>query len=95
MIDKKEWDSYTIEKQDELTEEAWSYRQCQKCLNYINLGGNNEDNAEGGYLDSFPFDCPDGDVDSYEAKNNFSLCDNTFCWGCINQIKNDLEREVA
>ena len=91
MITITEWNKFPIEKQDELTEEAWSYRQCQKCLNYINLGGNDEDNAEGGYLDSFPFDCPDEDVDSYEAKNNFSLCDNTFCWGCIKKIKNELE----
>ena len=45
MISKKEWDSYTIKKKDKLTEDAWSYRQCQKCLNHINLGGQNEDNA--------------------------------------------------
>ena len=91
MISKKEWDSYTKKKQDKLTEDAWSYRQCQKCLNHINLGGQNEDNAEGMYLDSFPFDCPEEDVDKYEIKNNFSLCDNVFCWKCVQKIKNDLE----
>ena len=47
MISKKEWDSYTTKKQDKLSEDVWSYRQCQKCLNYIYLGGNNEENEIG------------------------------------------------
>jgi hypothetical protein len=91
MISKKEWDNYTTKKQDKLSEDVWSYRQCQKCLNYIYLGGNNEENAEGMYLDGHPFDCSDETIDKYEIKNNFSFCDNTFCFKCINQIKNDLD----
>tara|TARA_R110002126_G_scaffold82502_4_gene202288 strand:- start:4293 stop:4553 length:261 start_codon:yes stop_codon:yes gene_type:complete len=69
MITQTEWNKLPEDQKDEMSNEAFSFRQCQKCLNYIDLGGNNEDNAEGGYLDSFPFDCPDGDVDSYETKN--------------------------
>jgi len=62
MITKKEWDYYSIDKQDKLSEEAFSYRQCEKCLNYIDLGGNNEENAEGMYLDSYLFDCSEKNI---------------------------------
>ena len=95
MITKKEWDTYSIDKQNELSEDAFSYRQCQKCLNHIDLGGNNEENAEGMYLDSYPFDCSEENIIDYEKKNNFNLTDNVFCWDCIKKITNDLERKVA
>ena len=90
MITQSKWQKLSDEEQDNLMEEAWSYRQCQKCLNYINLGGNNEENAEGMYLDDFTFDCLEEDVEKYEIKNNFSFADNVFCWKCIKKIKHDL-----
>ena len=33
------------EKQDELSEEAFSYRQCNRCKDYAHLGEDNEDEA--------------------------------------------------
>ena len=90
MIKQTEWQKLSGEEQYDLMEETWSYRQCQKCLNYINLGGNNEENAEGMYLDDFTFDCLEEDVEKYEIKNNFSFADNVFCWKCIKKIKHDL-----
>ena len=95
MITLKEWEKLSEKEQVNLTREPFSYRQCQKCLNHIDLGGNNEENAEGMYLDSYPFDCSEENIIDYEKKNNFNLTDNVFCWDCIKKITNDLEREAA
>ena len=68
MISKKEWDSYSKDKQDELSEEAFSYRECERCKNYIHLGEQDEDKSEGMYLHSYCFDCSDIDIENYEKK---------------------------
>ena len=91
MITQTEWNKLPEDQKDEMSDEAFSFRQCQKCFSYIDLGGNNEENAEGMYLDGHPFDCPDEDVENYETKNDFILEESVFCWDCIEKIKNDLE----
>jgi hypothetical protein len=95
MISKKEWDSYSKDKQDELSEEAFSYRECERCKNYIHLGEQDEDKSEGMYLHSYCFDCSDTDIENYEKKYNIYIDDNVFCWSCIKKIEYDLERSVA
>ena len=94
MIKKKDWDKLSKQKQDELSEEAYSYRQCMKCENHIYLGEEKEDEAEGMYMDTYDFfDCSEEKIDEYQEKNNISLFDNVFCWSCIKTITNDLELE--
>ena len=95
MITKKEWDTYSIDKQNKLSTEAFSYRQCEKCQNYIHLGEENENKAEGMYLNSYCFDCSNEDIESYEKKHNIYIDDNVFCWDCIENINNNLKRKVA
>ena len=92
MITNKEWKKLKQKKQDELSEEAFSYRQCQKCLDHFHLGEQDEDSAEGMYLDSYDFDCPDEKIDQYEIKNNVSLSDNVFCFKCVNLIDKQLTK---
>lgn len=90
MITKKEWEKLSKEKQDELSEEAFSYRQCQKCQDHFHLGEQDEDSAEAMYLDSYDFDCSDKKIDEYEIKNKFSLADNVFCFKCVKLIDQEL-----
>ena len=93
MITNKKWKKLTQEKQNELSEEAFSYRQCQKCLDHIHLGEQDEDSAEGMYLDSYDFDCEDKKIDEYEIENNISLSDNVFCFNCVSSIDKQLRNE--
>ena len=93
MITKKEWDSYPETKQDELSENAFSYRQCEKCLNYAHLGESEDNKAEGMYLHSYCFDCSDEDIEKYEKKHNIDINDNVFCLSCVEEIYNDLEKQ--
>jgi hypothetical protein len=94
MITKKEWDSYSTDKQDELSEDAFSYRECEKCKNYIDLGGQDESKSEGMYLYSYCFDCSDTEIENYEKKHSIDIDDNVFCWKCIKKIEHDLEKGV-
>ena len=55
MIDLKLWNTLTEKKQDELSDNAFSYRQCERCNNYYHLGEDEEQNAEGMYLNSSDF----------------------------------------
>ncbi len=93
MIINKEWEKLTQKKQDDLSEEAFSYRQCQKCLDHFHLGEQDEDSAEAMYLDSYDFDCSDKAIDDYEKQNNISLSDNVFCFSCVNLIDKHLTKE--
>jgi len=93
MITNKEWEKLSKEKQDELSEEAFSYRQCQKCEDHFHLGEQDEDSAEAMYLDSHDFDCSDKKIDEYEIKNKFSLEGNVFCFKCVNLIDQQLREE--
>jgi len=95
MITKKEWDSYSKDKQNELSEEAFSYRKCERCKNYIHLGEQDENKAEGMYLHSYCFDYSNEDIESYEKKHNIYIDDNVFCWDCIENINNNLKKKVA
>ena len=94
MITNKEWNSLSKQKQDELSDEAFSYRQCEKCLDHFHLGEQDEDSAEAMYLDSGSFDWSDEKIKQYEIKNNISLNHNVFCFDCINVLDKDLENEV-
>lgn len=93
MITNKEWNSLNKQKQDELSEEAFSYRQCEKCLDHFHLGEQDEDSAEAMYLDNGSFDCSDEKINQYEIENNISLSRNVFCFDCISILDKDLESE--
>lgn len=92
MITKKKWDNLSEQIQDELSEQPFSYRQCEKCLNYIDLGGINEENAEGMYLDGVFDDYSEESIEQLESKYNFSLINNCFCWKCITDINKKLQK---
>ena len=92
MIKKEDWDKLSEEKQDELSEEAFSYRQCNRCKDYIHLGEENEDEAEGMYFDTYDFfDCSEEELEEYQKNNNFEIFDSIFCWSCIDKMTKDLE----
>jgi hypothetical protein len=73
MIKKKEWNKLTEKKQDELSDNAFSYRQCERCNNYYHLGEDEEQNAEGMYLNSPDFECSEQKIIEYEKKHNIYI----------------------
>ena len=92
MINNKQWKTFNREKQNQLSENAYSFRQCQKCLNHIHLGEDHEEDAEGMYLNLSDFDNKEQDILSYEKKNKFLIDDYVFCWKCIKKITKDLKQ---
>ena len=94
MITNQKWKKLSKKKQDELSEEAFSYRQCQKCLNHFHLGEQDEDSAQAMYLDSYDFDCSDKAINKYEKQNDISLSDNVFCFKCVKLIDEKLRGTI-
>lgn len=92
MITKENWDNLPKQTQDDLSEQAFSYRQCEKCLNYIDLGGVNEKNVEGMYLDELFDDYSEECIEQFENKYNLSLINNCFCWKCMEEINKELQK---
>lgn len=92
MITLNEWNKLTTKKQDQLTDEAFSYRQCEYCKDMFHLGEEKEDQAEGMYLNSSDFECAEKYISQYEDKNNIYIDDNVFCWGCIKKLDKDLNK---
>tara|TARA_R110000737_G_scaffold304402_1_gene311711 strand:+ start:53 stop:328 length:276 start_codon:yes stop_codon:yes gene_type:complete len=90
MITNQEWNKLTGKKQDELSDEAFSYRQCEKCKDYYHLGEEDENKAEGMYLNSSDFECSEKKIIRYERKNNLYIDDNVFCWDCSKKLQKDL-----
>ena len=91
MIDLKLWNTLTEKKQDELSDNAFSYRQCERCNNYYHLGEDEEQNAEGMYLNSSEFECSEQKIIEYEKKHNIYIDDNVFCWDCSEKLCKDLK----
>ena len=91
MIDLKLWNTLTEKKQDELSDNAFSYRQCERCNNYYHLGEDEEQNAECMYLNSSDFECSKQKIIEYEKKHNIYIDDNVFCWDCSEKLCKDLK----
>ena len=94
MINKELYNSFSKNKQDELTDEPFSLRMCVKCQDYFDLGGSHQERQEEAmYCHIDDFECDDKKIQDYENKNNFYINDNVFCWNCITTIRNELESE--
>lgn len=92
MIFQNDWKNLSQAKKNELTDEPFSFRECTKCSNYIDLGGADFTRKEEGmYIHTSDFFCDDDKILTYEKKNNFNIDDNVFCWNCISQMRKDLE----
>ena len=93
MITIQKWDKFSEKKQDKLSDQSFSYRQCEKCKNYYHLGGDEEQKAEGMYLNSSDFECSKKKIIKYEKKNNIYIDDNVFCWDCSEKLQKDLKND--
>ena len=86
MITLNKWNKLTTKKQDELSDKAFSYRQCEYCKDMFHLGEEDEREAEGMYLNSSDFECEEKYINQFQDKNNIWIDDNVFCWDCVEKL---------